>query len=196
MDSLSGKIAIGKQDGLIIVDMQEDFMDGGSLEVTGSRGLINGINGLVRLFLQKGGSLVFTRDWHPENHCSFKQEGGKWPVHCVAGSKGASFAKGLLVPEGAIKVSKATQPDEEAYSAFSQTPLLELLNSKGVKRLFVVGVATEFCVLETVLDAIRLGFEVVVIVDCINPVNGKNGERALKRMKEAGAFMTESRQLR
>ncbi len=195
MGSLSGQIVIGKQDGLIVVDMQEDFMDGGSLEVIGSRSLINGINNLVRLFLQKGGSLVFTRDWHPENHCSFKQKGGTWPVHCVAGSKGASFAKGLLVPEGAIMISKATQPDKEAYSAFLETSLFGYLNSKGLKRLFVVGVATEFCVTETVLDAIRLGFDVVVIIDCICAVNEQNGNTALKRMREAGALMIESGQL-
>ena len=179
-------------DALIVVDMQEDFMDGGTLEVKGARGLIPGLNRIVEIFSKKGLPIFFTRDYHPEDHCSFKEQGGLWPSHCVQGTKGAQFASGLLVPGGAEVVSKAKERDRDAYSAFYETGLGEKVRKMGVRRVFVAGVATEYCVLETVLDAIREGLNVFVLTDLVAAVTEEAGQEALKKMGTFGARNMES----
>ncbi len=171
----------------MIVDMQEDFMDGGSLAVKGARELIEPMNQIVTLFDDRGLPVFFTKDYHPAKHCSFKEFGGSWPAHCVMGSKGAGFACGLFVLERAQVIPKATTRDRDAYSAFQGTELLGGLKRLGIRRLFVAGVATEYCVLETVLDALREGFSVFVLSDLIAPVDPATGRDALKRMRQAGA---------
>ncbi len=179
-------------DALIVVDMQEDFMDGGTLEVKGARRLIPSLNRVVEIFSQKGLPIFFTRDYHPKDHCSFKEQGGPWPSHCVQGTKGAQFASGLLVPGGAEVVSKAQERDRDAYSAFYETVLGEKMRKMGVRRVFVVGVATEYCVLETVLDAIREGLNVFVLTDLVAAVTKEDGQEALKKMETFGAKNVES----
>jgi nicotinamidase/pyrazinamidase len=151
------------------------------------------LNRYVRRFAGRGLPVVATRDWHPGDHCSFAVRGGPWPPHCVAGTEGASFAPGLELPTEAAIVSKATRPDEEAYSAFSGTTLAEDLRRRGVRRLFVGGLATDYCVLRTVADARALGFEVILLADAIRAVdvNAGDGERATAEMKRLGATPAE-----
>ncbi|RLI36059.1 nicotinamidase, partial [Candidatus Bathyarchaeota archaeon] len=130
-----------------------------------------------------------TRDWHPPNHKSFREYGGIWPAHCVQGSVGAEFHPDLELPEDVIVISKATDPDREAYSGFEGTNLLEDLRSRGVRRVFIGGLATDYCVKSTVLDALRYGFETYLLVDAIRGVDLKPGdsERAIREMVDGGA---------
>jgi nicotinamidase/pyrazinamidase len=133
--------------------------------------------------------VLATRDWHPPDHCSFRAQGGIWPPHCVAGTAGAQFAAALALPADAGVISKATRPDADAYSGFAGTDLHDRLQRLGVKRLFVGGLATDYCVLNTVQDGLRLGYAVVLLVDCIRAVDVKpgDGERAIAAMLAAGA---------
>jgi len=153
-------------DALLIVDVQNDFLPGGA-----------------RL------PVVATRDWHPPDHCSFQARGGPWPAHCVAGTEGAAFARALRLPPEAIVISKATEPDREAYSGFEGTGLAGRLRELGVRRLLVGGLATDYCVLSTVRDARREGFDVVVLEDAVRAVDLRPGDgaRALEEMRRLGA---------
>ncbi len=182
-----GSLRVG--DALLVVDMQNDFMPGGALGVHGGDQIIPEVNRLVETFIARRLPIVFSRDWHPPNHCSFKEQGGIWPVHCVRDTKGAAFTPGLSMPSDPSVVSKATRVDHEAYSAFDGTGLSELLTRLGATRVFIVGLATDYCVLETVRDARREGFEVVVLKDGVRAVNihPEDGSRALEEMAGLGA---------
>ncbi|MDK2782783.1 MAG: nicotinamidase/pyrazinamidase, partial [Thermococcaceae archaeon] len=142
---------------LIIVDMQRDFMPGGALPVPEGDRIIPTIEELVEKFKKRGALIVATRDWHPPDHISFKERGGPWPSHCVQNTKGAEIV--VKLPEDTIVISKADKPDKEAYSGFEGTELAEILKEKGVKRVYICGVATEYCVKATALDALKHGFE-------------------------------------
>lgn len=137
---------------------------------------------------------VASRDWHPRDHVSFQARGGPWPIHCVAGTEGAEFHPGLDRSRIQQVFSKATAPDQEAYSAFDGTGLAAWLRERGVRRLFVAGLATDYCVRASVLDARREGFDVVVLEDGIGAVdvNPGDGERALDDMRDAGAVVARS----
>jgi len=174
---------------LIVVDMQRDFMPGGALPVPGADEIIGTCNRLIEAFSGRNLPVVLTRDWHPENHVSFKV----WPRHCVRGTEGAEFV--VRVPEGAVIVSKATEPDKEAYSAFQGTDLEERLRRMGVSELYVCGVATEYCVKATVLDALRLGFRVYVVKDAVRGISEEGERRALEEMKEEGAAVVKAADL-
>lgn len=196
-ERMPGKPRLGKQlglrsgDALLVIDVQRDFLPGGHLAVAAGDRVIPALNACMAAFAARQLPVFLTRDWHPENHCSFASRGGPWPAHCVQGTPGAEWAKSLVVPEEARIVSKATQPDIEAYSAFAGTSLLVLLRGLGVNRLFVGGLATEFCVHDTVMDAGAHGFEVVVLVDAIRAVDTADaGERALQEMVNAGAVLS------
>ena len=172
-------------DALIVIDLQRDFMSRGALPVEGADEIVDLANRYITQFHKGGLPIVATRDWHAARHCSFQAQGGKWPVHCVAGSPGAEMAEGLQLPTTTHIISKGTDVDQEAYSAFSDTNLASLLRQQGVRRLVVCGLATEYCVLETVKDAIRLGFRVTLLSNCIRPVDpaargdrGRCGEKA------------------
>jgi nicotinamidase/pyrazinamidase len=130
-----------------------------------------------------------TRDWHPPDHCSFTSRGGPWPVHCVAGTAGAAFAPSLRLPATASTISKATQRDHEAYSAFQGTDLADRLQGAGIERVFIGGLATDYCVLDSVRDALKLGFDACVLVECIRAVDARpgDGERAEAEMFRLGA---------
>lgn len=179
-----------KGDALLIVDVQRDFLPGGALSVKEGDKVIGPINRLISLFSKRSLPIFATRDWHPEDHSSFKEFGGIWPSHCVAESKGAAFPEDLRLPNDAIIISKGTKREKDAYSGFEGTILFEDLKKLDVKRLFVTGLATDYCVLNTVLDALRLGFECIVIEDAIRAVDLKegDGQRAIKRMKDKGAI--------
>jgi len=180
-------------DALVVVDMQVDFMPGGALPVPGGDEIVGRVNEYVELFTKAGATVVFTRDWHPPNHVSFKTRGGPWPPHCVQNTPGASFHPGLRVPREALVVSKATDPDREAYSGFEGTELDAELRRRGVRRVFVCGVATDYCVKATALDAVRLGYQVFLLADAVRGVNvpPNSVQRALEEMLDAGVVLVE-----
>jgi nicotinamidase/pyrazinamidase len=181
-------------DALLVVDVQRDFLPGGRLAVAQGDCILPALDRVVALFASQGLPIFASRDWHPPDHCSFHAQGGPWPQHCVAGSDGARFAEGLHLPAGAEIVSKADGRAPDAYSAFDATGLAAMLRRAGVRRLFVVGLATDYCVLHSVVDALRLGLSVVVVQDAIAAVNLRpaDGERALDRMRGLGAEMADS----
>ncbi len=184
------KIKLREKDALIVVDLQNDFCPGGALAVPEGDKIVPVLNAYIERFSNSKSIIVATRDWHPENHISFAEQGGIWPKHCVQNTKGAEFHPDLKLPSDSIIVSKATEPDKEAYSGFDGTNLDKLLKGKGVTRLFVGGLATDYCVRATVLDALRLGFCVFLLLDAIKGVNvqPEDSERAIVEMLEKGAI--------
>ncbi len=174
---------------LIIVDMQEDFMPWGALPVKGADEIIPTVNRYVTLFVEAGELVVATRDWHPEDHVSFKEQGGPWPKHCVRGTKGAEFVRGLELPENTLVISKATDRDRDAYSGFQGTGLGEKLKELGVKETYVCGVATEYCVKSTALDSLKLGFKTYLLVDAIKGVSEEGSAEALKELERSGVVL-------
>ena len=182
-------IVLGGGDALLIVDPQVDFLPGGSLGVPQGDAVLAPINRLIDLYRTHGLPVYVSRDWHPALHCSFAGQGGPWPVHCVAGSDGARFAPGLQLDD-AIVVSKATTVDVDAYAAFNGTGLADTLRERGIRRLVVCGLATDYCVLNTVLDGMAAGFEVLLATEAIRAVNvnADDGDRALVRMLDGGAM--------
>jgi nicotinamidase/pyrazinamidase len=180
-------------DALIIVDVQNDFLPGGALAVPHGDEVLSVLNRYAALFGKQGLPVFATRDWHPGNHCSFRERGGPWPAHCVAGTQGAQFASGLVLPPGARIVSKAATPDKDAYSGFAGTELDEMLREDNVRRVFVGGLATDYCVLNTVKDARALGYEVVLLGDAIRAVDVKpgDGRRAQEEMQRLGATLSD-----
>jgi nicotinamidase/pyrazinamidase len=182
-------VTVSPGDALIVVDVQNDFLPGGALAVPQGDQVIEPLNRAAALFEAKGLPVFATRDWHPENHCSFKAQGGPWPPHCVAATRGAEFAPGLRLPTSAVVISKATTPERDAYSGFQGTELAELLRRRGVKRVVVGGLATDYCVLNTVKDALTQGFQVLLLTDAIRAVDVKpgDGEAARTEMERAGA---------
>lgn len=182
-------VGVIKRSALIVVDMQRDFCEGGALPVPGCSKIIPRVNEYTGIFSKLGLPIIASRDWHPPNHISFKEFGGPWPTHCVQGSKGAEFHPDLKLPEGTVVISKATQPDKEAYSAFDGTELHYILTLRGVKRVFVCGVATDYCVKATALDALKLGYEVVLLVDAVAGVAKKTSENALREVLREGGVL-------
>ncbi|MEW6544614.1 MAG: nicotinamidase [Nitrospirota bacterium] len=182
---------------LLVGDIQVDFCPGGALGVPGGDEIIPVVNECIRRFHARQIPVIAVRDWHPPTHCSFKEQGGIWPVHCVQMSRGAQFHPDLVVPPGTFIVSKATDPKKEAYSSFEGTTLEGRLRELGVETLFVTGLATDYCVKNTVLDARRLGFRVVVLEDAIRGIDATPGDcdRAVQAMKQAGALFARSSDL-
>ncbi|MEJ2603102.1 MAG: nicotinamidase [Gammaproteobacteria bacterium] len=180
-------------DALIVVDVQNDFLPGGALGVAEGDEVIPVLNKYSNLFEKLDLPIVATRDWHPENHCSFEAQGGPWPPHCVAGTEGAAFATKLDLHGDTKVVSKAETPGEEAYSGFQGTELDRWLKERGVNRLFVGGLATDYCVRETVRDGLENGYEVVLLEDAVRAVNvdPADGEKAIAGMEKAGAVRTD-----
>jgi nicotinamidase/pyrazinamidase len=176
-------------DCLLVIDIQNDFLPGGSLAVPHGEQVIQPLNDYVAAFDASSLPIVASRDWHPHDHCSFRANCGPWPVHCVKETFGAEFAQELALPTGVHIVSKATSSDRESYSDFDGTGLGDYLRSRKVKRVFVGGLATEYCVLATVEDALREGFQVVLLTDAIRAINvaPTDGERAIERIIRAGA---------
>ena len=177
------------KDALIIVDVQRDFCSGGALPVPDGEKIIPTLNKYIEKFSKAGALIVATRDWHPPNHMSFKDYGGIWPTHCVQGTLGAEFHPDLRLPREVKIVSKATSADKEAYSGFDGTNLERELKDAGIRRVFVGGLATDYCVKSTVLDALRLGFETILLIDAIKgvDVNPGDSEKAIEEMIKRGA---------
>ena len=181
-------------DALLVVDVQNDFCPGGALAVPGGNDIIQTLNTWIRRAIGKKVPVFFSRDWHPANHVSFRARGGPWPPHCIQGTPGAEFHEELFVPESAVVISKADSPDSDSYSAFGGTSLADLLKAAGVRRLWVAGLALDYCVVESALDARRLGLEVVLLEDATRAVNVNPGDdaRAVSRMQAAGISMESS----
>ncbi len=179
---------IDKNSALIVVDMQNDFLHG-TLKVKDGDKIIPTINRCIRRFKKEGSSIFATRDWHPEDHISFKEQGGPWPRHCVKDTEGAEFHKDLELDD-AIIISKATDKDKEAYSGFEGTDLKDRLDAKHIRRVFITGVATDYCVKNTALDALKHGFDVYLIKDGVKGIHEE--EKAIEEMKSKGVKVIES----
>jgi len=176
-------------DTLIIVDVQNGFCRGGALPVLGGDEVLPVLNRWIQAAERAGALIVASRDWHPADHVSFRDRGGPWPVHCVQGTPGAEFHSDLRLPADAIIVSKATSREQESYSAFGGTGLGDLLRQRGVSRVWVGGLAQDYCVRATALDALREGFEVHLIEEATCPVSAEGGRRAIEELAAAGCFI-------
>lgn len=183
-----------QMDALLIVDVQKDFLPGGSLAVFEGDRVIEPLNRMSRFFEARGLPIFATRNWHTHNHCSFIRQGGIWPPHCIAETPGAQFPDALHLPKETKIVSKAMTSEKDAYSGFQDTELHSDLQRLGISRIYVGGLTSEHCVLTTVTDAIRLGYEVYVLEDAIRPVNLRPGgaEQAIEEMRRLGAHLTTS----
>jgi nicotinamidase/pyrazinamidase len=178
---------------LIIVDVQNDFLPGGALPVPEGDRVINPINSYIKLFRDKNRLIVATRDWHPPNHISFRERGGPWPPHCIKNTFGAEYPKKLKLPGDIIIISKGFNEDEEAYSGFHNTSLDDVLRKAGIRRIFVSGLATDYCVKATALDGLRLGYQVVLLLDAIKgvDVNPGDSEKAIREIIFNGGIAIE-----
>ena len=182
--------ALRSGDALIIVDVQNDFLPGGAMPVSGGEEIVPVLNRYLTRFADRTLPVFATRDWHPENHCSFREQAGRWPAHAVAHSRGAEFPADLILPARATTIAKGTDPAREASSAFDGTTLAAQLHAAGIHRLFVGGLATESGVLHTVRDALEHGFRVHLLTDAIRAVNlfDHDGLDAVAEMKRLGAI--------
>ena len=173
---------------LIVVDVQNDFCPGGALAVAHGDEVVAPLNKLIAEFLERGEPVFKSRDWHPEKTKHFAAYGGTWPVHCVQDTKGAEFHPSLGDNERINIVSKGLG-DTDCYSAFDETDLALQLRRLGVEEVWVGGLATDYCVKSTVLDALKEGFRVKALEDAMRAVevNPGDGERAIKEMRAAGA---------
>lgn len=180
-------IEINPDDALIVVDPQNDFFPGGALPVAEGNRIIDPLNSVLPRFRR----VYATRDWHPKNHSSFQAEGGPWPYHCVQGSEGAKFNPELKTDEIDSVVSTGYERDLAGYSGFEGTDLEQLLRADGITRVFIGGLATDYCVKATALDAKKNGFEVVVLTDAIAAVKVKpeDERQALEAMQLAGCML-------
>ncbi len=186
---LSKNFVVVNSDALLITDIQKDFLPGGALPIENGDEIIPVLNDYIRRFQNAKAHILASRDWHPSNHISFRAQGGPWTPHCVQETSGAKFSPDLKLPDHTVVISKATNPEHEAYSAFDGTSLAHDLRAMGAKRLFVGGLATDYCVVNTVVDARKLGFEAVVLMDGTLGINAEPGDvdRALETMLQNGS---------
>jgi nicotinamidase/pyrazinamidase len=169
---------------LVIVDFQNDFTPGGALAVPDGDAVAAHLNELAAS--PRFDLVVATRDWHPPDHASFAAQGGRWPVHCVAGTEGAQLHPALDAARVDVIVDKGTERDTEGYSGFDGTQLAALLRDRGIERVTVVGLATDYCVRATALDALREGFEVVVDEAGSRGIDPDDAVKALDEVRAAG----------
>jgi len=183
---------------LILVDIQNDFCPGGALAVYEGDQIVPVVNNLI----QKFPLVISTQDWHPANHISFVERGGPWPPHCVQNTYGAELRSDLKTDTIDLYFRKASSPDKDDYSEFAGKDdrgqkLDDVLKSRGVKTIYVVGLATDYCVKETVLDGLRNGYQVFAVTDAMRAVNVKpsDGDEALDEMKRKGAHLITSSEM-
>jgi len=174
-------------DALLVIDFQNDFCPGGALAVEGGDEIAEPIRNLI-----EGGGydvIVATRDWHPADHASFDREGGPWPPHCVQGTPGAELHETMGDVHLLAVVDVGRERDDEGYSGFEKSDLAQILREAGVERVAVCGLATDYCVRASALDALREGFDVTLVSDAVRPVEVEpgDGERAIEEMRAAGA---------
>jgi nicotinamidase/pyrazinamidase len=179
---------------LLVVDVQNDFCPGGALPVPEGDRVVPVLNQYVEAVRRSGGDVFASRDWHPSGTKHFRAAGGPWPPHCVQGTGGAAFHARLDLPTHAVIITKGDNPRDDGYSAFdgvdpSGRPLLEVLRERHIDRLLVGGLATDYCVRASVLDGLRHGFDLVLLLDAVRGIDLKDGDvaRALDEMLRAGA---------
>ncbi len=190
------------QDALMVVDVQNDFCPGGSLAVPEGDQVVPVLNKVIARFVESGAPIFASRDWHPAETKHFQAWGGPWPPHCIQGTKGAEFHPALRLPAETTIISKGMDPEKDSYSAFhgidpTGADLATALRRRGVKRLFVGGLATDYCVKFTALDARREGFAVVLLEDASRGVEVNPGDtaKAIEEMKAAGVTILSSENL-
>jgi nicotinamidase/pyrazinamidase len=181
---------------LIVVDVQRDFCPGGALPASGCERILPAINRCLAEAQELSIPIYASRDWHPAITSHFKAYGGEWPPHCVQGSRGAEFHPGLHLPAGATIISKGDDPERPGYSAFDGhcpdgRSLLEDLRARNVSTLYIAGLATDYCVKRTTIDALQAGFHAVVLTNAVAGIDVHPGDvdRALTEMSRAGAEM-------
>lgn len=178
-------------DALIIVDLQRDFCAGGALAVADADSILPTVNALITAAVAAGVPIVATRDWHPPGHASFRDSGGPWPPHCVQGSEGAEFHPDLRLPERAIVVSKGEAPGRDQLSAFDVAGLTDRLRDLGVRRVLIVGLALDVCVLETALHAAAQGLETHVRLSGARALTAAGARAAIEKMRIAHVVVEE-----
>lgn len=179
---------------LLVVDVQNDFCPGGALAVPGGDKIVPSLNKYIKFFTKHKLPIFATRDWHPVRTKHFKAFGGIWPVHCIQNTKGAQFHPKLKLPKETILLYKGIDPGEDSYSAFQAEDIsgmgfAKLLNILGIRELYVGGLATDYCVKSSTLDALRHGFKVKLLMDAIQGVNlgPDDSQRAIKQVVKNGA---------
>lgn len=184
----------GSDSALLIIDVQKDFCAGGALPVPDGDRVVPPLNRYIADATTRGWPIYASRDWHPPVTKHFREYGGQWPPHCVQGTEGAAFHDNLRLPPSVIVISAGDSPDSDGYSAFEGrlsdgTPFVDDLRKRGIRHLYVGGLATDYCVSHSVLDALRAGIDVTVFTDAIAGIDVKAGdsERALNEMRAAGA---------
>ena len=179
---------------LIVVDVQRDFCEGGALAAADTLSLLEPLKKNIEAARRGGAAIVYTQDWHPAQHGSFRVNGGPWPVHCVGGTAGAELMEPLRAEASDITVHKGVEVDGAGYSGFEETGLAQQLRKSGVERVYVSGIATEYCVRATALDALKEGFETLVISDLVRAVEPKETAKILEELRSAGAKIVSSEQ--
>lgn len=187
---------------LLVVDIQNDFCPGGALGIPDGDIIIPKVNRVIELFRRRRLPVIVSRDWHPRETRHFRAFGGAWPPHCVQGTRGARFHADLRLPKDAVIISKGMDPDEDSYSAFqaftdSGRDLESLLREEGVDDIYIAGLATDYCVRASSLDAVKRGFRVHVLKDAVRGVDVKPGdsEAALREIRAHGARFAETKGL-
>jgi nicotinamidase/pyrazinamidase len=184
-------IAFQEGDALLMIDVQKDFCPGGALPVEDGHLILPEANAWLAQAQQQNVPVYASRDWHPEGHVSFAEEGGDWPPHCIQDSDGARFHPQLRLPSGTVVVTKGVRFDQDQTSVFDQTGLAEHLKGRNIRRLLVGGLALDVCVLDSIMDAVSEGFEVVLITAATLPVNPKAVPQVLERLHAARVVMTD-----
>ena len=191
---------MSRKPALLVVDVQNDFCPGGALGVPDGDAIVPRVNRTIGLFVRRGLPVLATRDWHPAVTKHFKAYGGAWPPHCIQGTKGSRFHPDLRLPKDAMVLSKGMDPEQDSYSGFqAQSPsgrdLESVLHDLGIDEVYLCGLATDYCVRATALDAVRRGLRVHVLADAIQGVDLKPGDSAaaIQEMRDAGVAFVESR---
>jgi nicotinamidase/pyrazinamidase len=179
-------------DALIIVDIQNDFCPGGALPIPEGDAVIPEVNVWIDSAVERGFPVYLSRDFHPAEHPSFTSQGGTWPVHCLQDTEGAAFHATLHVPEGASIVTKGVRFDQDQNSAFDQTGLAAHLAGKGVRRIWLAGLALDVCVLATALDSVAEGFTTMVLLDGCRAVSPEGRSEAIETLRRHGATLLSS----
>ena len=179
---------------LIVVDVQRDFCEGGALAAADTLSLLEPLKKNIDAARRGGAAIVYTQDWHPAEHSSFRVNGGPWPIHCVRETAGAELMKPLRVEAGDIVVHKGVAVDGAGYSGFEETGLAEKLRKLGVGRVYVGGIATEYCVRATALDALKEGFETFVVQELVRAVEPTETTKVIQELSDAGAKIVTSEQ--
>ncbi len=185
---------------LVIVDVQNDFFQQGTLAVPAAEVILPFVNDLIARSLKDGAAVYASRDWHPAESVHFQAFGGRWPVHCVAGTPGAEFQPGLNLPERSIIVSKGQSGKDDGYSAFEgtvpdATALAIDLRRRGILHLYVAGVATDYCVGSTARDALKEGFRVTIVGDAIAGIDSSSSASILEELQQNGASLETTAQV-